>query len=347
MDAAQDEEHSMKPDSIRATFICAVIASACVAAACGAGGGGGLASPSFPQGGQPSPHPSYSAGPLPSPSVNPSLKIQHVVIIIQENRSFDNLFNGFPGADTAQYGQMSNGQTVKLGTIHLDQGYDLRHRHYTWWVSWDQGRMDGFDVDRTQSQSPTYPYQYVDHGDIQPYWNLATQYTIADNMFQSNTSGSYPAHLYLVAGQSDDVIGNPTDLPWGCDAPSGTRVSLVAPDGGEKPGPFPCFTWPTLADLMNSQGMSWRFYSPSVIDSGGIWDAPDSFSSLRYGVYWTRNVVSPETQILNDIPNGQLAQVTWVVPSGQNSDHPGCQCGSGPSWVASIINAIGASPFWN
>src|SRR5690348_8966965 len=129
MGASQDEERRMRPDSRNPTAVCAVIAFACVVAACGAGGGG-TAAPTFPQG-APSPQPSFSAGPLPSPSVNPSLKIQHVVIIIQENRSFDNMFNGFPGADTAQTGKTSNGQTVQLRTIHLDQGYDLRHRHYT------------------------------------------------------------------------------------------------------------------------------------------------------------------------------------------------------------------------
>ncbi|HEY7992966.1 MAG TPA: alkaline phosphatase family protein [Candidatus Eremiobacteraceae bacterium] len=345
MDAAEDEERAMKPDSVRATTVCAIIASACVAAACGAGGGG-TATPSLPLG-RPSPLPSASAGPLPSPSVNPALKIQHVVIIVQENRSFDNMFNGFPGADTAQSGKMSNGQTVQLTSIHLDQGYDLRHRHFTWWMSWDQGKMDGFDIDRSPGNSPTFPYQYVSNSDTQPYWDLASHYTIADDMFQSNTSGSYPAHLYLFSAQSDDISGNPTALPWGCDAPPGTKVSLVGPNGTEQPGPFPCFSWPTLADNMNSQGMSWRYYSPQILTSGGIWNTPDSFSKIRYGPDWTRNVVSPETQVLNDIPAGQLAQVTWIVPSGANSDHPGSQSKTGPSWVASIVNAIGASPFWS
>ena len=97
---------------------------------------------------------------------------------------------------------------------------------------------------------------------------------------------------------------------------------------------------------MNAQGMSWRYYSPALLTSGGIWNTPDSFSPLRYGVYWSRNVVSPETQVLADIQNGQLAQVTWVVPSGMNSDHPGSYSKTGPSWVASIVDAIGASQFW-
>src|SRR5215469_15097944 len=134
MDTSQDEERGMRPDSLRATLACTIIVLACFAAACGAGGSS-VASLKLPQG-QPSPQPSFSSGPLPSPSVNPALKIQHVVIIVQENRSFDNLFNGFPGASTAQTGKLSDGQTVELGTIGLDKGYDLRHRHYTWWESW-------------------------------------------------------------------------------------------------------------------------------------------------------------------------------------------------------------------
>ena len=335
----------MKTDSARAIAVCAVIASACIAAACGAGGGSAL--PTSPQGGQPSPVPSGSPGPLPSPSVDPALKIQHVVIIIQENRSFDNMFNGFPGADTARTGQMSDGQTVTLGTIHLNAGYDLRHRHLTWWDSWDGGKMDGFDVDRAPGQSPTFPYQYVVHSDIAQYWDMASKYTLADRMFQSNTSGSYPAHLYLVSGQSDQVIGNPDATPWGCDAPQGTKATLVGPDGQELPGPFPCFSYPTLADLMNAQQMSWRFYSPYLNQSGGIWDTYDSFQRIRYGPDWGRNVVSPETQVLSDIQAGQLAQVTWVVPSAENSDHPGSQSLTGPMWVASIVDGIGASKFWS
>ena len=336
----------MKRDSLRATALCAVIAAACVAAACGASGGGAL--PTSPHGGpQPSPGQSASPGPLPSPSTNPSLKIQHVVVIVQENRSFDNLFNGFPGADTAQSGKMSDGQTVQLTPIHLDQGYDLRHRHYTWWVSWDGGKMDGFDIDRSPSQSPTFPYQYVFPADVQPYWDLATRYTLADRMFQSNTSGSYPAHLYLVAGQSEQVIGNPSAVPWGCDSPAGSRASLVGPDGMELPGPFPCFSFETLADLMDAQHMSWRFYSPDITASGGIWQSYDSFKSVRYGPDWGRNAVWPETRVLSDIAAGQLAQVTWIVPSAINSDHPGAHSLTGPSWVSSIVDAIGASPFWN
>jgi phospholipase C len=329
-------------DLVAAVFGAALLA--CIAAACGGGAGSTFAGSPHQV---PTPVPSTSPGPLPSPSFDPSLKIQHVVIIIQENRSFDNMFNGFPGADTAQSGKMSNGQTVQLTQIGLDQGFDLRHRHYTWWTSWDNGNMDGFDVDRNQNNPATFAYQYVRQPDVQLYWDLASKYTLADRMFQSNASGSYPAHLYLVAAQSQLVIGNPTILPWGCDSPSGSRVALVGPNGTERPGPFPCFNYATLADLMDQRGMTWRFYAPAVGTSGAIWSAFDSFSRIRNGPEWADNVLSPETRVVSDIAAGSLAQVTWVVPSGGNSDHAGSYSKNGPNWVTSIVDAVGASPFWN
>ena len=327
-----------------------VFASALVmlALVAGCGGGGGSATSPIGSGpGHPNPSPTPTAGPIPSPSVTPDSKIQHVVIVIQENRSFDNLFQGYPGADTASEGLNHLGQEVPLEPENLDKGPDLSHRHYTAWASYDGGRMDGFDIDIPPGQNWTYPYHYVPQTDVQPYWTMAQQYVIADRMFQSNTAGSYPAHLYLVAAQSGLVAGNPNNLPWGCDAPSNTTVGVIAPDGQTAQGPFPCFTWPTIADEADARGVIWRFYSPSVPDSGGIWSTYDSFSSIRLGPDWARDVVTPETTILSDIAGGGLAQITWVVPNGTNSDHPGSYSATGPSWVASIVNAIGQSPFWD
>jgi phospholipase C len=344
LDAAPDEGYALTPARCAAlpAVLCA-IAFACVVAACGSVGTSSIAG-SHPH---PTPTEPSSPRPLPSASIDPNLKIQHVIIIMQENRSFDNLFHGFPGADTADSGTMSNGQVVQLTPIGLDAGFDLRHRHYTWWTSLDGGKMDGFDIDRNPSNPATYAYQYVRQTDIQPYWQLASNYTLADRMFQSNGSGSYPAHLYMVAGQSARVIGNPDQLPWGCDAPSGTRASLVAPKGGETLGVFPCFTFTTLADLMDERKMTWRFYAPDLGASGGLWNTFDSFVAIRYGADWTNNVISPETRVVSDIAAGQLAEVTWVVPSGVNSDHPGSYSRTGPQWIASIVNAVGGSKFWN
>ena len=166
-------------------------------------------------------------------------------------------------------------------------------------------------------------------------------------MFQSNTGPSFVAHQYTIAGQSGGASEDPPGGPWGCDAPAGTVVSLIGPNGTDGPGVFPCFDYMTMADLLDAKGISWRYYAPSAAsDSNFILSAYQAIRHIIFGPDWKTNVVSPETQVLTDIANGQLAQVTWIVPAFNNSDHPGAPA-QGPDWVASIVNAIGESKFWN
>ena len=95
-------------------------------------------------------------------------------------------------------------------------------------------------------------------------------------------------------------------------------------------------------DLLNAKGISWRYYAPSA---DFIWTGPNAIQHLRSGPAWS-NVILPQTRVLKDISNSVLPAASWVIPSGQASDHPGSN-GSGPSWVASIVNAIGNSPYWS
>jgi phospholipase C len=117
---------------------------------------------------------------------------------------------------------------------------------------------------------------------------------------------------------------------------------------------YPCFEHPTLSDLLNAKGVTWRYYAPSP---GSIWTAPDAIEHMCQpqtidgtltctGSDWTNNVVIPQTKVLTDIANGQLAQVSWVIPNGASSDHASINDGSGAAWVASIVNAIGNSAYW-
>jgi phospholipase C len=274
---------------------------------------------------------------------NPSsTPIQHVVVIMQENRTFDNLFNGFPGADSASSGS-NKGTVVPLSPVPLAEPTDLDHSHTGWWKAWDNGKMDGFAS--TQTNPALYAYSYVPQSEIQPYWTLATQYTLADQFFQSNTGPSFVAHQYMIAAQSGDADENPTSGPWGCNAPAGTTVALVGPNGKDLPGVFPCFDYTTTADLLDDNGVTWRYYA---IRNG---DSPDTaYQAIRHIFYGTdeeTNTIAPPTQVLTDIANGVLAQVTWVSPDWAHSDHPGNNSNEGPDWVASIVNAVGASPLWN
>jgi phospholipase C len=280
--------------------------------------------------------------PVPASTVSPisGSPIQHIVVIMQENRSFDNLFNGFPGADTVQTG-MSNGVSVSMKPVSLNDPRDLSHSHTLWWKEWNNGKMDGF----AQSGS-MLPYSYVPESEVEPYWTLAKEFVLGDRMFQSNTGPSFVAHQYMIAGQSGNVAENPSGSVWGCDAEKGATAALVGPNGSDLPGVFPCFDYQTIADLLDEKGVTWRYYAPASGDSFYILSAYQAIRHIRYGNDWNDNVISPQNRVLTDIKHGELAQVTWIIPDFAHSDHPGSGT-EGPDWVASIVNAIGASPYWN
>jgi phospholipase C len=279
--------------------------------------------------------PPFKSPLLPIHEALPPSPITHVVIIMQENRSFDNLFNGFPGADTVLTG-VHYGRVVPLMPMPLAAPLDLRHSHTEWWKDWNHGKLDGFNHKA---------YDYVPRSDVEAYWRLASEYTIGDRMFQSNTGPSFVAHQYMIAGQSGNTDENPTGHTWGCDATADSRVALIGPNGTDLPGVFPCFDYPTMADLLDAHSISWRYYAPGSTDGFFVISAFQAIRHIRYGKDWTGKVISPETEVLTDIQRGHLAQVTWIVPSWSHSDHPGSG-DEGPDWVTSIVNAIGASPFW-
>jgi phospholipase C len=287
--------------------------------------------------------------------------IKHVVIVIQENRSFDNFFKDFPGADTVDVGMSTEGP-VPLHPVDLDLPVDVDHQHKAFVQEYNGGKMDGWlRVDTLPRQDPQFPYAYVPRDQIAPYWDMARQYTLGDRMFQSNTGPSFPAHLYLIAGQSAFTANNPnhmetTHFAWGCDSPLNATVSVIRPDGTEGPGPYPCLNFETLADIALPYGVTWRYYAPGLDDLGNIWSAFDAIRHIRYSPYWG-NVISPETRVLRDARKGDLPDITWVAPNAQNSDHafPKENTGRditvegayGPEWVASLVNAIGKGPLWN
>jgi len=330
---------------------CAPLRSAWLACLVLAGCGGGVTS-ELPAGSAP---PSGSAAIVQNSPLGVGI-IKHVVVIVQENRSFDNLFNGFPGADTAQSAHTHDGTPIALLPQSLANGVDYGHFHTSFNAAYDGGRMDGFDlegeygfVNGVYSQTKpvsTGPYSYVPRAEVQPYWTLAQNYTLGDRTFESNSGPSYPAHQYLIAGQSAGAAEVPTG-GWGCDAPPATTVAILQPSGVEVNGPFPCFSYATLGDEMDANNVSWRYYAPSIPTQGYGWSAFRAVRQIRFGPDWAAKIISPETTVLNDVAAGSLASVTWVVPDQTNSDHPLGQSLSGPQWVASVVNAIGASADWN
>jgi len=336
----------------------------------------------------------------------PNPKIQHVVIIFQENRTPDNLFQGLclppngsssscstsPSStqyDIASSGMDSTGANITLRPIDLGKvganpdHYDLSHAHSAFEYMCDLNasgvcQMNGADriaysgctAGTVGCPPPADPqFMYVNPADVQPYLTMAQTYTFADHMFQTNQGPSMPAHQFIISGTSAPAVGsnqfqaeNPVgianaDNNTGCTAPSGEYVEEINPAGVESPI-YPCFEHRTLTDLLNAASISWRYYTPLL---GSIWTAPNAIEHMCVpsaptggvctGADWTNNVVLATPQnpapVLTDIIDGKLATVSWVIPSGLESDHPQSNDGSGPSYVASIVNAIGNSQYWS
>jgi phospholipase C len=321
-------------------------------AACGGGGSTGATTPHVAGTPTPTPLPTTAASP---PPISGKGKIQHVVIVIQENRSFDNLFNGFPGADTAQSGTVSSGATVPLAKVALNSPYDLGHVYRNARLEMDGGKMDAFDKESFLYPSgkparytpPPYPAMaYVANEDIAPYFALARSYVLGDRFFSSAADGSFVGHQYLIAGQAARSFGNPVHTPWGCDSLNNTIGVLDDRGNMTSQTEVPCFTYSSLGEELDVKHLTWRYYAPPAADSGYIWSAYDEIKKIRNGPDWTNDIVSPETRFLTDVRAGKLGAVTWIVPALPDSDHPGVPSLTGPSWVASIVNAVGASAFW-
>lgn len=286
--------------------------------------------------------------------------IQHVVIIIQENRSFDNLFNGYPGADTAQTGQISSGQTVPLSQITLAEPYDIVHGLASFLNSYNNGAMNGYDKERLNYYQPTPPaytpppypmYGIVPPSEIQPYLSMANQYVLADRMFASNIDASFVAHQYLIAGQAAHAVNYQVGSTWGCD--NSGPVQMITKKrklGGYESA---CFNYKTMRDLIEAKGLDWRFYAAANgAGTGYIWSAFDAINAVRNGPEWTTGnnpkVINPPAKVLTDAAAGNLPAVTWVTPTLANSDHAASYSTTGPQWVASIVNAIGNNTaLWN
>jgi phospholipase C len=317
----------------------------------------------------------------------------HIIVVVQENRTPDNLFQGLC---SSPYGSSSSCSTTPTGSQydiltsnwldHLKKGgveapaavilandYDLGHAHADFISTCDLNssgvcKMDGAGTNvcvpnAGEKCPPTPEYKYVTNkrGALDPYLSIATQYGWANYMFQTNQGPSFPAHQFLFGGTSapsaaDDAIGTfaaenvSPDLSTtvaGCIAVESTYVDLVT-TAGEIGSVYPCFEHQTLADLLMSASLSWRYYTPSA---GSIWTAPtaidhicgpsEPYGGTCLGTEYTDNVVIGPSTVLTDISNCNLASMSWVIPSGQNSDHPGSNTGGGPAWVASIVNAVG------
>lgn len=276
-------------------------------------------------------------------------KIQHIIVIDKENRSFDEMFGRFPGADGATTAKLPNGQTVPLtrATDHLL--LDINHDRASALAAVDGGKMDGFSrlqgavqngVDAALTQF--YP------SDIPGYWQYAKNYTLDDRFFSSILAPSYPNHLVLIAGTGANTIANPINTQgnsWGCDAGVHAAVKVLQPSGKTR-YVRPCFNMTTVVDRLNAAKVSWKFYGPLRYQSGYVWNALDYVRHVRYSRYWNRNVVSGE-RFVNDAKSGALPAVSWLNMSWDLSEHPPWSMCLGEKWSERMINAVMNGPDWS
>jgi phospholipase C len=274
--------------------------------------------------------------------------IEHIVFILKENRSFDNFFGTFPGADGATSGPISTGEMMSLGHSPNVMPHDIGHDWGSAHTAMNAGRMDRFDL-VGQAKGPSGEIlsmtQMLD-SDIPNYWSYAEHFVLADRMFSSLAGPSFPNHLYTVAAQSGGAINVPKGPTWGCDADD-TEVVEVMDQKGTISKEYPCFDFQTLADSLEAASVPWRYYAPVAGQRGYIWSALDAIRHIRMTPLWTARV-APFGQFIPDAQNGSLPAVSWLIPDLDVSDHPQSKAGvcAGENWTVSQINAIMEGPDW-
>jgi phospholipase C len=312
-----------------------------------------------------------AGGPAPVPRVQASTalrslnrsgagKITHVVYVIQENRSFDNLFQGYPGADTVSQGMNSHGQTIALQPESLSRVYQIDHSAYAMFAACNgtgslpgtNCRMNGFDNEESYGGPANPQYVYVPHDESKPYFDMAHEWVVGDRMFQSQLDESFVAHQYAIAAQAQSSVDLPQYLLWGCEGGPYDTVSTItqnrSPSGPQQRA---CFDYTTLGDELDAAKLSWRFYAVRYGNdgggNGGTWSGYQAVKHIFRGPDWKADVVSPNWKFITDVRAGKLANFTWITPECPESDHLECGGGYGPSWVSAIVNTVGKSQFWD
>ena len=288
-----------------------------------------------------------------SPSTAPcegltSCPIKHIVFIIKENHSFDNLFAHFPGADGTSTALEGN-RKVPLGVTPDHIPFDIDHGGGAAAFAVSHGRMNEF---YRLGGAVQFGHTYADSAylpaEIPNYWTYATHFALADHFFASIMGPSFPNHLVTIAGTSGTVVDNPTGSEaspsWGCDAAKSSLVREEAPDGSST-YVRPCFNFTTLADEATKARVSWRYYAAQPGQSGYVWATFDAIKHIRYGSAWAQADV-PYQNFVPDVQHGKLAAITWLTSDLADSEHPPASMCTGENWTVEQINALMRSPFW-
>ena len=334
---------------------------------------------------EPSPRPAGRSAPS-APSSLRTLattgihKIRHVVIIMQENRSFDSYFGTYPGADgipglAGHPGKLPcvpnpGKPCVKPFHDRYDSNLAGPNKRSAAIADIDHGKMNGFVREEQQwlktchcgPGKPLYGTMgYHTGADIPNYWRYAHDFVLQDHMFASVASWSLPSHLYLVSAWSARCTEQ--NDPSSCrNAPESPGLP---PDWGHHPTTVPpIYAWPDLTYLLHKHHVSWRYYmfkgiepaceSNATASCAPVTNGPQSLSiwyPLRYfdtveDDHQVRNIQSVNA-FFSAAHSGTLPAVSWVIPALRFSEHPPALISAGQTYVTGLINTIMRSPDWD
>ena len=328
-----------------------------------------------------------SATPSPTPVAAAGIhKIQHVVVIMQENRSFDQYFGTFPGADglPVQNGQFTTcmpdpatGVCVKPYHDSSDLNYGGPHGQVNATADINGGQMDGFIAQALKGQKTTCTgpddpncggngksggsdvMGYHDAREIPNYWTYAQDFVLQDHMFEPNASWSLPEHLFMVSEWSAKC-SNAAD-PQSCVNALQNPGQAVAKANGGTPNPL--YAWTDLTYLLHKNSVSWKYYvaqgtQPDCEDDQATCAAlpqtvgtPEIWNPLPWFTTVKQDGQLGNIQTIGnfytDAKSGNLPAVSWVVPNGKVSEHPPALVSEGQTYVTTAINAIMNSSDWS
>ncbi len=272
-----------------------------------------------------------------------------------ENRSFDNLFGRYPGANGTTVGVKLGQEVDLLPAPHWLPG-DLPHDRSAHLNDVNGGTYDGFG--QGQFGDP-WAYTAFEGDRVPAYWQLAKDYVLCDNFFSSVGGPSYPNHFYFVAGQSGGALDNPENIEvrvdqernrqfksWGCDAVGDHVFVLVKDEHGNLAKHSSCFDFRTVPEQLEEIGVSWAYYAASPYQPGYFWNALNGVSGVFHTDLWRDETIRPVDRIVRDIRAGALPSVTWVTPRFELSDHPPESTCFAQNWLADVVNAVTESDGW-
>jgi phospholipase C len=278
-----------------------------------------------------------------SPAVIPVTKditvIQHTVFILKENHTFDNYFGTFPGADGATSGRISTGQVVPLSHMADTSIAGLCNSWDCALQGMDGGKMDRFDLIYGGALTA---YTQLNEQDIPNYWAYARQFVLGDRFFTSLHGPSLPNDFYTIAAQSGGVISDISDSGPGPPVCGGdtTATVQVMDSGGHITNQFPCFDFQTLADRIQSAGLTWKFYSDGTITVFNL------INHIGNTPQW-KDHLAPSAQFAIDAQSGQLPNMSWVIPAIGTDEHPPNSICAGENWTVNTMNTLMQGPAWN